>query len=188
MSYLMKSIRLLIAITLICLMIFVSISIITYNKLDPSSLNAIEILNVHNFFGIYGASIADILMQIFGYSIILPIAFFFIFAIKILNSKPNKFFIYRTLGILFGTLMFSTIFSLITSENIMNNVGYGGVIGDYHKQLLLVHIEKNILLFSLITIFILNTMICLGLTLSEWKAICRYVVFCINMLFFAFDH
>ena len=183
MSYLMKSLRLLIAITLISLMIFVSISIITYNKLDPSSLNAIEILNVHNFFGIYGASIADILMQIFGYSIILPIAFFFIFAIKILNSKPNKFFIYRTLGILFGTLMFSTIFSLISSENIMNNVGYGGVIGDYLKQLLLVHIEKNILLFSLITIFILNTMICLGLTLSEWKAICRYVVFCINMLF-----
>jgi DNA segregation ATPase FtsK/SpoIIIE-like protein len=97
-------------------MIFISISIITYDKLDPSSLNAIKVLNIHNFFGIYGADIADILMQIFGYSIILPIAFFFIFAIKALNNKPNKFFIYRTLGILFGTLIssFSGVFNQVT--------------------------------------------------------------------------
>jgi S-DNA-T family DNA segregation ATPase FtsK/SpoIIIE len=164
-------------------MVFISISIITYDKIDPSSLNAVKALSIHNFFGIYGANIADILMQTFGYSIILPIAFFFIFAIKILNNKPNKFFIYRTLGILFGTLVFSTIFSLISSGNIMNNIGYGGVIGDYLKQLLLVHIEKDTLLFSLVTIFIISAIVCIGLSFTEWKAIFRYIVFCIKILF-----
>ena len=55
----MKSFKLFMAVVIICMMIFISISILTYNKLDPSALNATGTLDVHNFFGNYGANISD---------------------------------------------------------------------------------------------------------------------------------
>lgn len=183
MSYLMKSFKLFMAVAIICMMIFISISILTYNKLDPSALNATGTLDVHNFFGNYGANISDIMLQTFGYSIILPIVFFFIFAVKILNNLPNKFFIYRTIGILFATLILAIIFSLISINSIVFNIGYGGFIGDYLKQLLLIHIKKDILLFSLIGILIVISIICLGLTFSEWRSIFKCIAFSIRVLF-----
>jgi DNA segregation ATPase FtsK/SpoIIIE, S-DNA-T family len=183
MSYLKKSFKLFLAVVVICMMVFVLISIITYDKLDPSALNATGALDAHNFFGIYGANISAILLQIFGYSIILPIVFFFVFAVKILNNLPNKFFIYRTTGILFATLILAIIFSLISINSIIINIGYGGFIGDYLKQLLLIHIKKDILLFSLIGIFIVISAICLGLTFSEWRSIFKCIGFCIRILF-----
>ncbi len=71
MSYLKKSFKLFMAVVIICMMVFVLISIITYDKLDPSALNATGALDAHNFFGIYGANISAILLQIFGYSFML---------------------------------------------------------------------------------------------------------------------
>ncbi|MBY0580707.1 MAG: DNA translocase FtsK 4TM domain-containing protein [Rickettsiales bacterium] len=179
----MKSFKLFMAVVIICMMSFISISILTYNKLDPSALNATGTLDVHNFFGNYGANISDIMLQTFGYSIILPIVFFFIFAVKILNNLPNKFFIYRTIGILFATLILAIIFSLISINSIVFNIGYGGFIGDYLKQLLLIHIKKDILLFSLIGALIVISIICLGLTFSEWRSIFKCIAFSIRVLF-----
>lgn len=183
MSYLTKSLKLLMAITIMCMMIFIFISIISYDKFDPSSLNAIEVSNVRNLCGFYGANIADILLQTFGYSVLLSISFFFIVALKILSNLPNKFFIYRILGILFTTLILSVILSLTFNANIISGIGYGGVTGDYLKQLLLFHIAKDNLLISLIIIFIISAVICIGLSFAEWKEVLRYIVFCIKILF-----
>ncbi len=189
MSYLFKNLKKIIAIGIIVIMVFVLFSIITYDHHDPSALKALNVLKINNICGKYGANIADILVQTFGYSVILPIIFFLIFAIKILNKLPNKSFLFRVFGMLFGTILLSLTLSLVIRSNILDNIGYGGITGDYLKQLLLGYIELNILVSFLIIIVIFNIILCLGLSYKEWIMIRSYcleslqmIVKCINFI------
>ena len=183
MQYIAKSLKNFLAIIIIFLIIFILISVITFNVNDPSILNAKNNTNIHNFFGIYGANISSFLTQIFGISFVFPIIFLLIFSIKILSKLPMKNFIFRFISMLIGTILFSTILSLIIKSDVINNIGWGGVVGDYFKQIFLIYFEKQILLTSILLIFIVNLIFCFGLTFREWRSICKYLMLVIRVFF-----
>ena len=181
--FFLKFLRIGLSFTIIATVIFLSLAIVTYNNTDPSLLNAkTTALKIHNIFGEYGATIADPILQTIGYAVILPVLFFLIFGIKLLNHLPNKYFLYRSITLLLNIIIFSVILAFIPQSFIINNVSLGGIVGDYLKQILLVYFTKSILLFTLSCLFIPLTIFYLGLTISEWKLVYQYIYRCIKFL------
>jgi S-DNA-T family DNA segregation ATPase FtsK/SpoIIIE len=176
MQYFIRYIKVFLSFSIIAAVILTFLSIISYNNLDPSIFNAVEDHKIYNFLGKYGALIADPTLQIIGYSVILPIIFFLIFSIKLFNNRPNKFLIYRSIALLFAIVVASILLAFIPCYFSMDDeIGFGGVIGDYLKQFSLIYVDDNILLISLILAFIVLTIFCLGLSFAEWKLICKYM-------------
>ena len=183
MSYIARSLKNSLAIIIILLIIFTLVSVITFNVNDPSILNAKNNVDIHNLFGVYGTNISSVLIQIFGISFIFPIFFFLILSIKILCNLSIKNFIPRFISMLIGTILLSIILSLVINFNIINDISCGGVLGDYLKQIFLGYIEKQLLIVSILGIFIINLIFCLGLTFSEWRLIYKYFILTIKIFF-----
>ncbi len=113
--------------------IALAISFATYTPEDPSFIYGDSNVEINNFFGIYGSSIADFLLQSFGLASFLLLANFLFWGINLLINKEIKriilklFFviIYLTLGSIFIYLTFNNSFWLIDN----GNSGFVGEIG-----------------------------------------------------------
>ena len=110
-------------------LIFTSISLAiafsTYSPEDPSFIYGDKDFNIQNFFGIYGSSIADFLLQSFGLVSFLIILNFLFWGFNLIIKKELKriilkiFFvvIYLILGTVFIYLTFNNSFWLIDNGN-----------------------------------------------------------------------
>ena len=102
-----------------------AISFATYAPEDPSFIYGDNSIEIKNFFGIYGSSVADFLLQSFGLTSFLLLANFALWGFSLLIKKEiNKlllklFFvvIYITLGSIFIYLTFNNSFWLIDNGN-----------------------------------------------------------------------
>ena len=185
--FFLRFLRVGLSLATIAVVVFLSLAIISYNNTDPSFLNAkATVLKTHNICGKSGAVIADPILQTIGYAVVLPLLFFLIFAIKLLNNAPNKYFVYRSIALLLGVIMSSVMFAFISESFITNNVNLGGIVGDYLKQMLLTYFSNDLLLMFLASLFIPLTIFYLGLTFSEWRLIYKYgyrcISFCIKVI------
>ena len=105
--------------------IALAISFATYAPEDPSSIYGDSNIEIKNFFGIYGSSIADFLLQSFGLASFLLLANFLFWGISLLTKKEIKRIIlklflvilYLTLGSIFIYLTFNNSFWLIDNGN-----------------------------------------------------------------------
>ena len=113
--------------------IALALSFITYTPNDPSFIYGTTNIEVENFFGIYGSSVADFLLQSFGLISFLLLFNFILWGIKLIFKKEIKKFIlklfliaaYLTLGSIFVYLTFNNSFWLIDN----GNAGFVGEIG-----------------------------------------------------------
>ena len=102
-----------------------AISFVTYSPGDPSFIYGDKSVEIKNFFGIYGSSIADLLLQSFGLASFLLLANFIFWGSNLLIKKEIKkillklFFvvIYLILGSTFIYLTFNNSFWLIDNGN-----------------------------------------------------------------------
>ncbi len=105
--------------------IALAISFATYAPEDPSFIYGENNIEIKNFFGIYGSSIADFLLQSFGVASFLLLANFLFWGISLLIKKEIKRMIlklflvvsYLTLGSIFIYLTFNNSFWLIDNGN-----------------------------------------------------------------------
>ena len=105
--------------------IALAISFATYAPEDPSLIYGDSSLEIKNFFGIYGSSIADFLLQSFGLASFLLLANFLFWGISLLIKKEIKRLIlklflvvaYLTFGSIFIYLTFNNSFWLIDNGN-----------------------------------------------------------------------
>ncbi len=105
--------------------IALAISFATYAPEDPSFIYGDSNIEIKNFFGIYGSSIADFLLQSFGLASFLLLANFLFWGINLLIKKEIKRIIlklflvvaYLTLGSIFIYLTFNNSFWLIDNGN-----------------------------------------------------------------------
>ncbi len=105
--------------------IALAISLATYAPEDPSFIYGDSNIEIKNFFGIYGSSIADFLLQSFGLASFLLLANFLFWGINLLIKKEIKRIIlklflvvvYLTLGSIFIYLTFNNSFWLIDNGN-----------------------------------------------------------------------
>ena len=102
-----------------------AISFATYAPEDPSFIYGDSNIEIKNFFGIYGSSIADFLLQSFGVASFLLLANLLFWGISLLIKKEIKKIIlklflvvtYLTLGSIFIYLTFNNSFWLIDNGN-----------------------------------------------------------------------
>jgi len=105
--------------------IALAISFATYSPEDPSFIYGDSNIEIKNFFGIYGSSIADFLLQSFGLASFLLLANFLFWGINLLIKKEIKRIIlklflvvaYLTLGSIFIYITFNNSFWLVDNGN-----------------------------------------------------------------------
>ena len=115
----------LLGIILILASLALAVSFATYTPEDPSFIYGDSGIEIKNFFGIYGSSIADFLLQSFGLASFLLLANFIFWGLSLLIKKEIKgillkfFFVvvYLTLGSIFIYLTFNNSFWLIDNGN-----------------------------------------------------------------------
>ena len=115
----------LLGIILILTSLALAVSFATYTPEDPSFIYGDSGIEIKNFFGIYGSSIADFLLQSFGLASFLLLANFIFWGLSLLIKKEIKgillklFFVvvYLTLGSIFIYLTFNNSFWLIDNGN-----------------------------------------------------------------------
>ena len=122
-----------IGLILISTSICLAIAFTTYSPEDPSFIYGDRDFEIKNFFGIYGSSIADFLLQSFGLVSFLILANFLFWGINLIIEKEIKGIIlklflvvlYLILGTIFIYITFNSSFWLIDN----GNSGFVGKIG-----------------------------------------------------------
>jgi S-DNA-T family DNA segregation ATPase FtsK/SpoIIIE len=118
---------------LISTSIGLAIAFTTYSPEDPSFVYGDREFEIKNFFGIYGSSIADFLLQSFGLASFLILANFLFWGINLIIQKEIKRIILK-LFLVVSYLILGTIFTYITFNNSFwlidhGNSGFVGKIG-----------------------------------------------------------
>ncbi len=140
--------------------IALAISFATYAPEDPSFIYGDSNIEIKNFFGIYGSTIADFLLQSFGLVSFLLLANFIFWGISLLTKKEIKRIIlklflvvaYLTLGSIFIYLTFNNSFWLIDN----GNSGFVGEISYNFISNILPWINNE---YSLFALFFLTLML-----------------------------
>ena len=122
-----------IGLILISTSIALAIAFTTYSPEDPSFIYGDRDFEIKNFFGIYGSSVADFLLQSFGLVSFLILANFLFWGINLIIKKEIKRIILK-LFLVVAYLVLGTIFIYITFNNSFwlidnGNAGFVGKIG-----------------------------------------------------------
>ena len=122
-----------IGLILISTSISLAIAFTTYSPEDPSFVYGDREFEIKNFFGIYGSSIADFLLQSFGLVSFLILANFLFWGINLIIQKEIKRIVLK-LFLVVSYLVLGTIFIYITFNNSFwlidnGNSGFVGKIG-----------------------------------------------------------
>jgi DNA segregation ATPase FtsK/SpoIIIE, S-DNA-T family len=122
-----------IGLILISASIGLAIAFTTYSPEDPSFVYGDREFEIKNFFGIYGSSIADFLLQSFGLVSFLILANFLFWGINLIIQKEIKRIVLK-LFLVVSYLVLGTIFIYITFNNSFwlidnGNSGFVGKIG-----------------------------------------------------------
>jgi DNA segregation ATPase FtsK/SpoIIIE, S-DNA-T family len=122
-----------IGLILISTSIGLAIAFTTYSPEDPSLIYGDREFEIKNFFGIYGSSIADFLLQSFGIVSFLILTNFLFWGINLIIQKKIKRIVFK-LFLMVSYLVLGTIFIYITFNNSFwlidnGNSGFVGKIG-----------------------------------------------------------
>ena len=93
-----------------------AISFATYAPEDPSFIYGENNVEIKNFFGIYGSSIADFLLQSFGLASFLLLANFIFWGLNLLIKKEIKRIILK-IFLVVAYLTLGSVFIYITFNN-----------------------------------------------------------------------
>ena len=136
-----------------------TIAFTTYSPEDPSFVYGGQNFEIENFFGIYGSSVADFLLQSFGLASFLLLANFLLWGINLIIKKQIKriilklFFIvaYLSLGTTFIYITFNNSFWLIDNGNsgFVGKIGYN-FISTWLPWIDNVYSTYGLLLFTLV--------------------------------------
>jgi len=115
----------LLGLTLVLSSVALAIAFTTYSPEDPSFIYGDSTFEIQNFFGIYGSSIADFLLQSLGLASFLLLLNFLFWGLDLIIKKELKrivlklFFVvaYLTVGTVFIYLTFDNSFWLIDNGN-----------------------------------------------------------------------
>ncbi len=168
----------LIGAVLIILALTLVVSILSYHASDPS-LNSSASGPANNVLGLIGSHLADLILQIFGITALLPSLIFSAWAWRFLNKKGVNFIWLRVLALITGLILSSMAFSVITPpETWPLRTGIGGVAGQTLFLQTITAMEPLNFLYSNICIIILSGLLSVailiyasGLDRSEWSAL-----------------
>ena len=143
-----------IGLILISTSIGLAIAFTTYSPEDPSFIYGDRDFEIKNFFGIYGSSVADFLLQSFGLVSFLILANFLFWGINLIIKKEIKRIILK-LFLVVAYLVLGTIFIYITFNNSFwlidnGNAGFVGKIGYEFLSTWFPYIDNNYSAYGLL--------------------------------------
>jgi len=158
----------------ICLIGFAIIgfaTLLTYSPFDPSFNNETT-QEVQNIFGISGAIIADLLMQVFGLSSYLLLLFFLSWSYRLIIFKKLPFFVIHFFAALVSMIILDISFLLFEI-----NIQHGFIALEFYESFLkpiLINSAFHTKIISniLVLIFLIGFLtLSFGLTRDDWKKI-----------------
>ncbi len=108
---------------------FLLVTIFTYNRNDPSMNIATSSDGTHNLGGLFGANIADILLQSFGFGALMLGLLPIIWGIRLFKRKILQNFALRLACALFATISLSIGLTLFPANGLINQSYLGGSVG-----------------------------------------------------------
>ena len=155
--------------------------LISYSPLDPSLNNITDQVPI-NIFGITGASIADISIQIFGSASYLFLFFLLTWAYRLIIFKSLPFFAINFFAAIICVLLFDLSLLILKSDL------FHGFISSYFflNFIEVLVLSSNYLLgvISVISIlFLILFFIACALTFDDWKKIFLGILFIIKLIF-----
>ena len=105
----------LLGLLLVLTSVALAISFSTYSPEDPSFIYGDRSFEIKNFFGIYGSSVADFLLQSFGLASFLLLLNFFFWGLDLIIKKELKKIVLK-LFLVVSYLMAGTVFIYLTFD------------------------------------------------------------------------
>ena len=160
--------------SLLSLSLFFTLALASYNMQDPSAIHASG-HKVSNIMGIYGAWIADPLVQMISYTAVLPLLFLFMCSVKLLSGEGK----FQWVSLRFLTLL-CTIPLLSISLNILyhnpDEPGYGGYMGfALYRWMISLGADDEIWHFCYL-MTMLGSFFSLPISAGDWKHLFSMVI------------
>ncbi len=120
------------ALILAVITILLFLSLISYSPSDPSFFAVSSLHQIHNYAGLMGSYLADLLFQIFGYGAWLIVLLLFYFSIILFAEKEEAFPVWRIIGGLFSLVIFvPPLLALIFPHRYSQPFFRGGLLGKF---------------------------------------------------------
>ena len=149
--------------TLLVVGFFLLTSLLSYNNND-NCINTIGTTKTHNLLGIFGATTADVLFQLFGFGVFFCLPFLFFVAIKFVCKQKIEFIKFKIVYTTLVVLYVCFLLNCINGHQNFFSLLFGGYIGYIISVLLSTTISKVIfglvglpfLLFYPYSVFVFN--------------------------------
>ena len=143
----------------------------TYSPEDPSFVYGDQEFEIKNFFGVYGSSVADFLLQSFGLASFLLLANFLFWGFNLVIKKEIKKLVLK-LFLVVAYLILGTIFIYITFNNSFwlidnGNSGFVGKIGYNFLSTWFPWIDNSYSIFALLVLTLVLFTLSSGLNFKE---------------------
>lgn len=146
-------------------------ALLSYNASDPS-FNQLSDTPVRNAMGTFGAHVADVLLQVFGWASGFLVLAFFGWSWRLLRKEMGSGTWLKLIALLISTLALSTCFALIDAKTISHFwQGSGGSLGVIVASVLIPSFGYWGLIALSITLTVLSIPFALGLKIDEWIAL-----------------
>ncbi len=157
-------------ILLFFLVILTLISLLSYSPADPSINNARAAGHIHNFFGLFGAHLAGILIGLFGLGAFWIPILLLLTSIHIFGGHPGKAIILTLIG---GIILMITTGSLLALKHnhiiiFGNKFSSGGIIGIPLKSFLVKYSNVVGGAIILVLLWIIGLILCTGFSLIRF--------------------
>ncbi len=174
-----------IGISLFFLVVLTLISLLSYSPADPSINHATSSGHIHNFFGLFGAQLAGILIGPFGLGAFWVPVLLLLTSIHFFRDHPSRAIIFTITG---GILLVITTGSLLAIYNdyiiiFGNKFSSGGIIGIFLKSFLVKY--SNVIggVIILVLLWIIGLILATGFSPTNFsKRSWRSVVFSADRL------
>jgi len=125
----------LLGILLVCISIFLLVSIVSYSPSDPNFIYTPENTEIKNVGGFYGSVISDFLLQSLGLIAIFLVFNLFYFGIKLTTQKTINNFITKIFFIFVYIIFGTTVLNILHNDSfwLIDN-GNGGFVGRAIKE------------------------------------------------------
>ncbi len=121
--------------------LFSALSVLSYNRHDPSINHPDSSAVIHNLMGLWGAQWGDWYIQMMGYSAVIFSVIITILGIRFFRRLPFSLIFLRILSLFFGILFLSTALARVPSLGGIDNIYSGGTLGMLFLNRLVVRLQ-----------------------------------------------
>ena len=165
----------LLGISLLVLALCFALMLFSFSGDDPAFSNSLASSQTHNFFGIFGAKVADLSLEIFGLASFFFVLLLWFFGMKIFNKQIISHFALKLIILPFVLLNFCLFLAFFPSFNWWDFPSFGGAVGFFLLKLC----HQNYLVyvfFSSFVLLLLSFSFVFDVSWQDWRYTFRYSV------------